>query len=297
MVLDRGNAVGFLVPLLIWYFQALREGKNAQVTFAVALMSIIKPHFGVMVLALFISGKVLMGIKTGLMVATVNIFPFILIWGNEFLTFINQWLLVFFGYQSVSSPSNPFPTNISFSHSILIIATGLNNSGLGDFTGLMSWVETNYGYIGFAVGLILILLVSVFRMILSQTQISILILSCISLLSGTTYMYYAVFVIPILLTIHLPVEERTNNQSSLSARKQGSLTRAINTILWLTSIATLIQFPIYELTRGAAVVTTGSIIGGVWLLAYLTIAAILVAYTTMHRRFEFHRTYSNTRIP
>jgi hypothetical protein len=295
MVLDRGNTVGFLLPLLIWYFQALREGKNSQIVMTVALMSIIKPHFGVMVLALFISGKVLVGIKTALIVAIVNILPFIILWGSEFLTVINQWLVVFFGYQGVSSPSNPFPTNISFSHSLLIIVSGLNNLGLADFTPLLLWVEGNYGLIGFTVGLLLLLLLSVFRGVLTRTQISILIVSCISLLSGTTYMYYAIFVVPVLLTFNLPSEEKMKNHSSRSSRKLGISSQRIDIVLWLASIATLIQFPIYDLAQGAAVVTTNSLIGGVWLLAYLAIAAVLVIHNTAYRRSGKEITSANTR--
>jgi hypothetical protein len=295
IVLDRGNTVGFLLPLLVWYFQALREGRNSHLVITVALMSIIKPHFGVMVLALFISGKVLVGIKTALIVAFVNILPFIIIWGNEFLTFMNQWLVVFFGYQGYSSPSNPFPTNISFSQSILIIATGLNNFGLADFTLILSWVENNYGLIGFTVGLLLLLLVSAFRRVLTETQISILIVSCISLLSGTTYTYYAIFVIPVLLTLNLSVKEGNVYHSSRSSSKLGITSQRIDLILWFASIATLIQFPIYELTQGAAVVTTNSMTGGFWLLAYVTIAVVLVIHNTVYRSSGKNKTYTNTR--
>lgn len=284
MVLDRGNTVGFLVPLLIWYFQALRDGKNSQIIVAVALMSIIKPHFGVMVIALFISGKVLVALKTALIVAMVNILPFLVIWGNEFLTFMNQWLLVFFGYQGVSSPSNPFPTNVSFSHSILIIATGLSNSGLGDFTLFLSWVEKGYGLIGFAVGVTLLLMVFVFRLNFTQTQISILVVSCISLLSGTTFLYYAVFVIPVLLTFLTQAGRNAQLESSVDSSNIRLSNQSIQLILWLASVATLIQFPIFDLTQGSSVVTTSSLIGAVWLSAYIAIAIALVIQKVHERK-------------
>lgn len=291
MVLDRGNTVGFLVPLLVWYFQALRDGKNSQIIVAVALMSIIKPHFGVMVIALFISGKVLVALKSALMVGIVNVLPFLIIWGNEFLTYMNQWLLVFFGYQGVSSPSNPFPTNISFSHSSLIIATGLNNSGLADFTLFLSWVEKGYGLIGFAVGVMLLLMVLVFRPSLTQTQISILVVSCISLLSGTTFLYYAVFVIPVLLTFLTKTGKNGPLESSTESTSQRVSNQPIQLILWLASVATLVQFPIFNLTQGSSTVTTSSLIGGVWLSAYIAIAIALVIQK-VHERNKVSRGFS-----
>ena len=284
MVLDRGNTVGFLVPLLVWYFQALRKGKNSQIVVAVALMSIIKPHFGVLVIALFISGKVLVALKSALMVGIVNVLPFLIIWGNEFLTYMNQWLLVFFGYQGVSSPSNPFPTNISFSHSSLIIATGLNNSGLADFTLFLSWVEKGYGLIGFAVGVMLLLMVLVFRLSLTQTQISILVVSCISLLSGTTFLYYAVFVIPVLLTFLTKTGKNGPLESSTESTSKRVSNQPIQLILWLASVATLVQFPIFNLTQGSSIVTTSSLIGGVWLSAYIAIAIALVIQKVHERK-------------
>lgn len=284
MVLDRGNTVGFLVPLLIWYFHALREGKNLQIVVAVALMSIIKPHFGVMVIALLISGKIKVAAKTALFVVFVNVVPFFILWGSEFLTFINQWLLVFFGYQGVSSPSNPFPTNISFSHSILIIATGLRNSVSGEFTTLLSLVEKNYGLIGFAVGVILFFLISAFRMRLTTNQISILVVSCISLLSGTTFFYYAVFVIPVLLTFVTQAGMNSERESLVGHQRLGVNNHSIDLIIWFASLATLIQFPIFDLTQGSAIVTTSSLIGGVWLLAYIAIAFVLVNRNTQFRK-------------
>jgi hypothetical protein len=288
MVLDRGNTVGFLVPLLVWYFQALRKGRNSQIVVAVALMSIIKPHFGVLVIALFLSGKVLVGLKSALMVGIVNVLPFLIIWGNEFLTYMNQWLLVFFGYQGVSSPSNPFPTNISFSHSSLIIATGLNNSGLADFTLFLSWVEKGYGLIGFAVGVMLLLMVLVFRLSLTQTQISILVVSCISLLSGTTFLYYAVFVIPVLLTFLTQAGKNAQLEPSGDSSNVKVGNRSIQFILWLASVATLIQFPIFDLTQGSSIVTTSSLIGAVWLFAYIAIAIALVIQKFHERKYGLH---------
>jgi hypothetical protein len=295
MVVDRGNTVGFLIPLLIWYFYALRVGKYSQLAVSVALMSIIKPHFGVLVLALFVSGKVLVALKSALMVAIVNILPFIILWGSESIAYIEQWLLVFFGYQGVSSPANPFPTNISFSHSLFIIATGLNNLGLVESSPFLSWVESNYGLVGFAVGFLVLLLVSGFRAILTQTQISILVISCISLLSGTTYMYYAVFAIPILLTFIRLDEKFNKRQSSAYTKKTGDCNKSIDIILWFASISTLIQFPIFALVQGTAVVTTNSMIGGFWLLAYLIIAVVLFIEFMRTRASKFGKTPTNPR--
>jgi hypothetical protein len=286
MVLDRGNTVAFLLPLMIWYFESLVRGKYRQVAVAIVVMSLIKPHFAILVLALFIFGRIIIGAKAALAAASLNLLPFVFLWGSEFYVYVNQWLLVFFGYQAYQDPENPFPTNISFSHSIIRLSSGVNDLKIIDLSSVVSGFQDNSGTFGFIVGVFVLLIVLLFRKILTQIQISILIISCVSLMSATTYLYYAVFAIPNLLFLKSTKLGVTEVSSFAIERFSKDINQNINFVLWLASVGTLVQFPIFDSVQDTWVITTSSMIGGVWISAYLVIATILIVHTLQNRNLS-----------
>ena len=286
MALDRGNTVAFLLPLMIWYFESLVRGKYRHVAVSIVVMSVIKPHFAVLVMALFIFGRIIIGVRAALAAASLNLLPFVLLWGSEFYVYMNQWLQVFFGYQSYQDPENPFPTNISFSHSIIRLSSWVNDLKLIDLGSVVSGFKENSGVFGFVVAFFVLLVVLLFRKILTQVQISILIISCVSLLSATTFFYYAVFAIPNLLILKRTKPKATEVSSFALEDFSKDINQKINFILWLASVGTLVQFPIFDLVQDAWVITTSSMIGGWWMSAYLIIAIMLTVHTFKHRNLR-----------
>jgi hypothetical protein len=122
-----------------------------------------------------------------------------------------------------------------------------------------------------------IALVCTFRKKLTLTQVSIIVVSAITMTSAITYLYYTIVAIPFLLILH-----KESKISSVVANKdqqndiQDMRDNKIGFALWLASILTLVQFPVLIAQDSEYTLTTSSFIGGVWIICYAYIFAVLL---------------------
>ena len=277
LVLDRGNSAGLLIPALIWLFASIGNHKPSQTVLSLALLAVIKPHYGVLALAIILAGRWKEGSKALGLGITLNMLPFLLFWPNEFPNNIYIWVTSIFGYQEHSSVTIFWPQNISFSQSIYLFFYSLHVATGGQLQPALSFIESGQGLWGFLVLIMVIAFTFTLRKKLTIIQFSIIVVSAITMTSATTYYYYTLVAIPFLLILR-----KESNTSSDGANKvlqnyvQDKRNNKVNFALWLASILTLVQFPVLIPQESEYTLTTTSFIGGAWIICYAYIFAALL---------------------
>jgi uncharacterized membrane protein (GlpM family) len=274
VTLDRGNSVGFLVPLLVWLLYSLRQDKPVATVFSIALLSVIKPHFGLLALLILVIGRRKEGLFAALVGIILNLIPYFIFWQNSFPHTIPQSLFGVLSFQDWSSVSQLFPTNLSFAHGFYLGMASLLSVLQVTDGSLLAFVESSQSLIGFCVLAFAFLLILIFLSRITIVQAFVIAISAISLTSSTTYAYYTLFAIPALIGISLDGRENeAKNVKGGIVKPQSRVTF----ILWLASMFTMIQFPIFGLDDGTRILTTNSLVGLIWMFAYLTTFIILLA--------------------
>jgi hypothetical protein len=284
--LDRGNSVGFLIPALVWLFSSIQNQKSSQTVMALALLSLIKPHYGVVALAFILAGRVKVGSKALALGVTLNLLSFLVFWPREFPSNLLNWANNLFGYQEYATVTGLWPQNISFSQSIYLLFYIPNVASGGQLQTTLDFIEARQGLWGPLTLLFVIALVFTFRKNFSITQISILVVSAVSMTSAISYYYYIVVAIPFILSLHNASNSSLDSvNESVQKQSQDISNTKINFALWLASILTLVQFPVLGISQeGEHIITTAGLIGGVWITCYLYILAVLVRSTEKSKR-------------
>ena len=274
--LDRGNSAGFLIPALVWLFSSIRNQKSSQTVFSLVLLTVIKPHYGVLAVAFILTGRAKEGSKALGLGMILNILPFLLFWPREFPNNFHFWITTLVSYQDYGSVTSFWPQNMSFSQSIYLFFYSLHVATGSQLQPALSFIASIQGLWGFSVLLLVIALVYTFRKKLTLTQVSIIVVSAITMTSAITYFYYTIVAIPFLLNLH-----KESKISAVVANKvqqndiQDMRNNKIDFALWLASILTLVQFPVLIAQESNYTLTTIPFIGGVWILCYAYIFAVL----------------------
>ncbi len=273
--LDRGNNVGFIIPLLVWFFSALISPSPNQGIVAIVLLTVIKPHFAVLLFLYLIRGDFKTFAKGVLLGGAIHVLAFLLVSGHRFPANIYDWLSRFISYQDYTSVSSAWPQNISFAQGLYSFATLVpiqfqSESFLADLEG-------QQGLIGPLVIFSVLFLITVYRRALTDVQVAIILTSLVAMTSNTSWYYYAVFSIPALLAL-----TQINKPSTAGMSKAkivgNSASKKIDYILWLVLILTLIQLPMYELASDKSIiVTTANLVGGFWIIAYTLVFGLLIS--------------------
>jgi hypothetical protein len=276
--LDRGNSVGFLIPALVWLFSSIQNQKSPQTVMALALLSLIKPHYGVVALAFILAGRVKVGSKALGMGLTLNLLPFLVFWPREFPNNLLIWADTLLGYQDYATVTGLWPQNISFSQSIYFFFYITNVASGGQLQPTLDFIEARQGLWGPLILVLVLALIFAFRKKLSITQTSIIVVSAVSMTSAISYYYYIVVAIPFILSLHNASKSTSGSVDKVvHPESQEYRNNKINFALWLASILTLVQFPVLGISQGGEqIITTAVLIGGVWITCYLYILAALV---------------------
>lgn len=119
IALDRGNSVGFVVPVLAWFAWAHINGKHTQVSIAAGIAALIRPQFGLLLFALFAARKFrLFFLSLGLI--TTSYFLSYLVFFESFPSNVLQSIrnILAFGTRS---GSDVWPPNVSLSRGVQFI--------------------------------------------------------------------------------------------------------------------------------------------------------------------------------
>ena len=285
VTLDRGNSVGFLIPTLIWLFSSLQYHRESQTVLSLAVLSLIKPHFGVLALAFILAGRIKVGIRAVGLGSILNLLPFFVFWPKDFPYNVLVWANSLLGYQELGSVTGLWPQNISFSQSIYLFFYSLDLLAGGQLQTTLGLIESRQGLWGPLVLLLALLLIFAFRKKLSITQISIIVASAVSMTSAISYYYYIVIAIPFILSLHNATKSSPDVvKIALHNEIQAFRGERINFALWFASILTLVQFPILGIAQeGEQIVTTAAFIGGVWITCY-----VYIFVTSMRSKVKSH---------
>jgi hypothetical protein len=277
-VFDRGNSIGFLVPLLIWLFDSLRRGKHKHSVWALALMSVIKPHFGLVALALILGGKPRLGIQGMLLGVFLNTFAFLALWPSSFPGNIWSWFTEFLGFQDYGSVAAPWPQNISFSQSIYSLFYGIDLILGGALQTTLTVIESFQSMWGPLILAFVLSLIALRWKNMSTGQILVLATSAISMTSAISFYYYIVLAIPFTLIL---TSEAQENQKPPQVGDRS--VPGVNFFLWAASVLTLVQFPIPGLVYGDKILGSGVLVGGFWIVSYFLSALKLFRGDSLSR--------------
>jgi hypothetical protein len=282
IALDRGNSAGFLVAGLVWFFYALNSNKTVQQLSAIVFLSLVKPHFAILALVYAVRGKPVSTIKTLAAAALVHGLAFALLRPQAFPLNLIQWIQGLVGYQDYSSVEVPWPPNLSFAQSIYAFAYGLDSLGLPISDETLSTIEAAQGAFGPAVLVAVVLGLFFLRRILSVSQTAFILLVVITLGSATTFAYYAIIAVPILLD--LEARKTALAKTNLILSKEARTHQRIDFSIWVGSVFSLIQLPIFGAQVGDKILTSYSLVGGVWLSCFAIIFLIAAQQHLTDRR-------------
>jgi hypothetical protein len=285
--LDRGNNVGFIVPLLVWLYWSLRNKSENQGMLAIVLLTLIKPHFAVLLFIYLLRGQIAPLIKAVLLGGTIHVLGFLVVAGDRFPINIYDWLARLVSYQDYTSVQNGWPQNISFAQALYSFISFF--PGQDSSSPILAFLDDFQGLIGPIVLLSVIAIITIFRQNLKDVQVAIILTSLVAMTSSTSWYYYAIFSIPALLAVtQMKFESGPSGRNG--QRDEASTARRIDFILWYSLVLTLVQLPLYQLLSDEIVtVTTANLVGGFWIGAYILILAALLKGRTKNRINETTR--------
>jgi hypothetical protein len=207
----------------------------------------------------------------------INIIPFFLMGQQTFPVNVIQWFTRTLTYQDYSSVTLQWPQNMSFSQGlyslVFVISKGLNTN----LDAALSFIAANQGAIGLIVLAGAVLGLTILRSQFSDQHLGIILISLITMTSGTSFYYYGVFAAPALLAL------MASNSKFAARGVEIDTTRRINIILWCALIATHFQLPMFRVWQlpdlgsewveatNDVVVTSATLVGFTWILAYAAI--------------------------
>jgi hypothetical protein len=193
MAIDRGNSVGFLVPVALVFLVALCRRRWGLVTIMVVLAALVKPQFAVLAVALFAARQWRLG---GIAVAGVvisNIAAYAL-WPGDFPGTITQSIRNTVGYSSFRV--NVSEGNVSFAKGLLTIPDYIKVGEAGGKIpdGFLAGPRSLIGYV--VLFLVVVSVLALGRRI-PPVMVGIVLLATASLFPALSCLYYLVFVLPV----------------------------------------------------------------------------------------------------
>ncbi len=192
-VIDRGNSAGFVVPIALVFFVALRRQRWGLVTIMVVLAALVKPQFAVLAVALLAARQWrLGGIALG-GIAISNLAAFLL-WPRDFPKTIGQSIDNIVKFNS-SFGGLGSTQNVSFGRALLLIPDTLKASQTGKIPD--GFLAGPRSLIGFAVLVVVVVAVLALGRRIPPVMVGIVLLATATLFPSFAAFYYLVFVLPI----------------------------------------------------------------------------------------------------
>jgi hypothetical protein len=191
--IDRGNSVGFVVPIALVFLVALCRRRWGLVTIMVVLAALLKPQFAVLAVVLFAARQWRLG---GIAVAGVvisNLAAYAL-WPRDFPQTIAQSIRNTVGYSTFRTNVGDY--NVSFAKGLFRILDGIKGRGTGG-TIPEGFLAGPRSLVGYAVLVLVVVCVLALGRRIPPVTVGIMLLAAASLFPAVTNRYYLVFVLPI----------------------------------------------------------------------------------------------------
>jgi hypothetical protein len=190
---DRGNSVGFLVPIMLVFLVALRRRQWTLVAIMVILAALLKPQFAVLVVALFTARQWRLGGITVLGTVISNLAAYLL-WPLDFPDTVAQSIrnVLDFGSFGMRVAGD----NVSFAKALLLIPDNVKAFQAGGKIpdGFLAGPRSLIGY--GILALVALSLLALGRRI-PPVMVGIVLLATASLFPAVVYHYYLVFALPV----------------------------------------------------------------------------------------------------
>ena len=193
-VIDRGNSVGFVVPIALVFLVALCRQRWGLVTIMVVLAALLKPSFAVLAVALLAARQWRWG---GLAVAGMGLSSLAayLLWPRDFPKTIPQSIHNLFHYGSWF-PALVDLSNVSFGRALLLIpdAVKANQTGGKIPDGFLAGPRS---LIGYAILVLVVVSVLALGRRIPPVMVGIVLLATAAFFPPQVHYYYLVFVLPV----------------------------------------------------------------------------------------------------
>ena len=194
--IDRGNSVGFAVPIILTFLVALCRRRWRLVAVMVVLAALLKPQFVVLVVALFAARQWRWGGLT-LGGAVVTNLAAYLLWPRNFPTTILQSIHNALGFGSGgSSASGADLYNMSFTEGLLMVPDDIK---AGETGGKIpeSFIAGPRSVLGYVVLILVVVSVVALGRRIPPVMAGVMLLATASLFPPLVPSYYLVFALPV----------------------------------------------------------------------------------------------------
>ena len=214
MVIDRGNNIGFSVPLIFYAYIFAIQKKYSHFQFAVLILTLLKPQFALLSLFLLVINQKRLFTIYFFNTTIAYSLSFLLFGPRDFLKNIFNWFLNLFYYQSYVDMPTVFPTNISFSNlvSLFFFLAGKANVAFGE---LLTKVTSNPKVFTFtSLFFLSLFMVALFlrRRSMNEIQVLTAILIVIIMTPTVSFAYYLAVLLPFIYLLFFSLlREFTSN--------------------------------------------------------------------------------------
>jgi hypothetical protein len=277
MTIDRGNSVGFIVPIGLVFLIALCRRRWGLVAVMVVLAALLKPQFAVLGVALFAARQWRTGGFAVVGVVISNVAAYLL-WPRDFPATIAESI------HNAQDYNSTFPTlvginNVSFANGVLLIPDHITRLKLG-------YVPHDFLFgprslIGTVVLVVVVGCMLVLGRRIPPVMVGIALLPTASLFPAMTNRYYLVFVLPIAALLARDPDGPPGSGIFDRLATVGGRRRMVGICVSVAVALTIVQIALPggpgEVDNGTQVVATTALLTPVlWLVAC---AAIIVSYT------------------
>ena len=202
-VIDRGNSVGFVVPIALAFLLGLRRGRWGLVAVMVVLAALVKPQFAILVVALFAARQWRLGSITVAGMLLSNLAAYLL-WPRDFPDTVAESIR---NALAMGSYSGAFvgPYNVSLARGLMSLRYSVElawNTGSFAALGIGSAVPVDFlpvsrSLIGYAVLVVVVVCILALGRRISPVMAGIALLAIGSLFTAVTNQYYLIFALPV----------------------------------------------------------------------------------------------------
>ncbi|WP_006247525.1 hypothetical protein [Mycolicibacterium tusciae] len=193
-VIDRGNSIGFVVPITLVFLVALCRQRWGLVAVMVVLAALVKPQFVVLAVVLLAARQWRM---TGLAVvgATASNVVAYLLWPQDFPGTIVQSARNVLGFSGFDTGLGP--ANVSFTRAILLIPDTVAALSSGTGQPPEGFLAGPRSILGYAILIVVVGSVLALGRRMPPVMAGIVLLATASLFPAVSLRYYLVFALPI----------------------------------------------------------------------------------------------------
>jgi len=284
VAIDRGNSVGFVVPVALAFLVALCRRRWGLVAITVVLAALVKPQFAVLAIALFAARQWRWGGFAVVGALITNLAAYLL-WPRDFPQTIVQSIHNTIGYDNggVSRAALVANSNVSFGKGLLAVPDAVKAYQTGG-TIPVDYLAGPRSLLGYAVLVLVVVSVLALGRRMAPVMVGVVLLATASLFPALSNPYYLVFVLPVAALVARDPDGPPGTGIFDRPATVGGRRRAIGICVSLAVVLCISQIavptpPLQIAQSGAGsravVITTVFLAPLLWLV---TCAVIIVAY-------------------